>query len=109
MICDPYGGAISTTAPDATAFAHRAGTLYCMQYASTWSGGNDARRLEDMASLYAAMRPFMSGAAYVNYRDVDLADWPNAYWGSNLARLRQVKAAFDPDNVFRHALSIPVA
>jgi len=109
VICDPYGGAIGATAPDASAFAHRAGTLYCIQYASVWSGGNDARHLEDMASLYAAMRPFMTGAAYVNYCEVDLADWPNAYWGSNLPRLKQIKAAFDPDNVFRHALSIPLA
>ena len=33
-ICDAYGGAISATAADATAFAHRAGTLYCIQYGS---------------------------------------------------------------------------
>jgi FAD/FMN-containing dehydrogenase len=55
------------------------------------------------------MRPYMSGAAYVNYCDLDLADWPNAYWGANLARLKQIKSAFDPDNIFRHAQSVPPA
>jgi hypothetical protein len=60
-----------------------------------------------MNSLYASMRPFVSGGAYVNYCDLELADWADAYWGANLARLKQVKSAFDPDNVFRHAQSVP--
>jgi FAD/FMN-containing dehydrogenase len=109
VICDAYGGAIAQVAADATAFAHR-GALFSVQYGSTWSDPNDTpRRLADMRDLYAAMRPYMSGAAYVNYCDLDLADWPNAYWGANLARLKQIKSAFDPDNIFRHAQSVPPA
>jgi hypothetical protein len=61
-----------------------------------------------MADVYAVMRPHVSGAAYVNYCDVDLTDWQRAYWGQNLGRLKQIKAAFDPGNVFRHAQSVPV-
>ena len=61
-----------------------------------------------MRSLYAAMRPHVSGAAYLNYCDLDLPDATTAYWGSNLARLKQVKAAVDPDNLFRHAQSVPL-
>jgi FAD/FMN-containing dehydrogenase len=108
VICDAYGGAIAGTAPDATAFAHRGGTLFCLQYGSDWTHPNDTPQLlDDMRELYAAMRPYVSGAAYVNYCDEELTDWTSAYWGPNLARLRQVKAAFDPDNVFRHAQSVP--
>jgi hypothetical protein len=62
-----------------------------------------------MRSCYAAMRPYVSGAAYVNYCDLDLADWQNAYWGQNLTRLKQIKSSFDPDNVFSHAQSVPLA
>lgn len=106
VICDAYGGAIARVAADATAFAHR-GALFSVQYGSTWSDPNDTpQRLADMRDLYAAMRPYVSGGAYLNYCDLDLTDWPNAYWGANLARLKQIKSAFDPDNIFRHAQSV---
>ena len=109
VICDAYGGAIAGPAADATAFAHRKGTLFCLQYGCDWTNPKDApQRLDDMREFYATMRPFVSGAAYVNYCDVDLTDYPTAYWGQNLARLKRIKAAFDPDNVFRHAQSIPL-
>ena len=55
------------------------------------------------------MRPHVSGGAYVNYCDVDLKDWPTAYWGQNLARLKRIKMGFDPDNVFQHSQSVPSA
>ena len=50
----------------------------------------------------------MSGGAYVNYCDLDLPDYATAYWGANLPRLRQIKTAFDPGNVFKHAQSVPL-
>lgn len=105
-ICDAYGGAIGRVADDATAFAYRAGTQFCIQYYTSWAGAAaGVRRLRDIRSLYAAMRPW-SGGAYVNYCDLDLADWQQAYWRQNLPRLKQIKAKTDPDNVFHHAQSV---
>ncbi len=110
VICDAYGGAIAGTAPDATAFPHRSNTLFCVQYGSNWTSPNDTpQRLNEMRQCYAAMRPYVSGAAYVNYCDLDLTDYPSAYWGRNLTRLKQIKSAFDPGNVFKHAQSVPLA
>lgn len=108
VVCDAYGGAMSNIAPDATAFVHRGGTLFCLQYGSVWTNAVDTQeRLKEMKQFYATMRPYVSGAAYVNYCDTDLTEWPNAYWGQNLSRLKKIKSAFDPNNVFRHAQSVP--
>jgi hypothetical protein len=109
VVCDAYGGSLAEIAPDATAFAHRSGTLFCLQYGSVWSDPADTQtRLDDMRQFYASLRPYMSGGAYVNYCDLDLPDYATAYWGANLPRLKQVKAAFDPGNVFRHSQSVPL-
>jgi FAD/FMN-containing dehydrogenase len=109
VICDAYGGSLAEVAPDATAFSHRGGTLFCLQYGSVWEGPADTqKRLDDIRQFYASLRPYVSGGAYVNYCDLDLPDYATAYWGANLPRLKQVKAAFDPGNVFRHAQSVPL-
>ncbi|PMU95185.1 FAD-binding oxidoreductase, partial [Pseudomonas sp. MPBD4-3] len=52
--------------------------------------------------------PYMSGECYINYPDLDLKNYPAAYWGENLARLQQIKAAVDPENFFHHAQSVPL-
>ena len=109
VVCDAYGGSLAEIALDATAFAHRGGTLFCLQYCSIWSDPADTQtHIDDMRQFYALLRPYMSGGAYVNYCDVDLPDFATAYWGANLPRLMQVKAAFDPSNDFRHAQSVPL-
>ena len=108
-ICDPYGGAIARVGADQTAFAHR-DALYCIQYYTSWeSEKTTPERLDQMRTLHASMRPFVSGAAYVNYCDLELANWPLAYWGANLSRLSGIKATFDPDNHFHHAQSVPLS
>ncbi len=108
LLCDSYGGKIADVAADATAFPRRAGTQYCIQYFSSWTRAADtAAHLAQVAKVYAAMRPHMPGAAYVNYCDLELPDYATAYWGDNLPRLVAVKRHYDPDNLFHHAQSVP--
>ena len=38
-----------------------------------------------------------------------MINWEIDYWGSNVERLRDVKAKYDPDNVFSFQQSIPPA
>lgn len=110
LLCDSYGGKIADVAADATAFPRRAGTQYCIQYYSSWTRAADTpARLATVAKVYAAMRPYMPGASYVNYCDLDLPDYATAYWGDNLARLVAAKQKYDPDNLFHHAQSVPVS
>jgi hypothetical protein len=44
----------------------------------------------------------------VNYTDLDLPNWAEAYYKGNLARLSQVKEKYDPENLFRFAQGIPL-
>ena len=109
LLCDGYGGKIAEVAATDTAFPRRAGTQFCIQYYSSWTKASDtASHVASVAKVYAAMRPFMPGASYVNYCDLDLPDYANAYWGDNLPRLMSVKAEYDPQNLFRHAQSVPL-
>jgi FAD/FMN-containing dehydrogenase len=110
VLLDSYGGAINKVASDATAFAHRGNTKYLIQYFMQWeSPAATETNIAMMRTLYAAMRPYVSGESYVNYCDLDLgAGYAKAYWGDNLPRLMKIKAAFDPKNIFKHAQSVPL-
>jgi hypothetical protein len=110
LLCDSYGGAIADVAAADSAFPRRGGTQYCIQYFSSWQHVTDtASHLTNVANAYAAMRPHLPGAAYVNYCDLDLQNWADAYWGPNLPRLSAVKKTYDCDNLFHHQQSVPVA
>ena len=101
-----YGGAIARISASATAFPYRS-AWGCIQYNLTWDQPNKTpTRLLQMRRLYDAMRPYVSGGAYVNYCDTELQNWREAYWGPNLLRLENIKSRLDPDDVFRHAQSI---
>jgi hypothetical protein len=108
-IFEAYGGAINRVASDATAFPHRGTTQYCLQYFAQWaSSSSTSRRVKAIEDLYTAMRPNFPGFSYVNYIDLDLENWPVAYYKENLARLSEVKLKYDPANVFKFAQSIPL-
>ncbi|MCX7900258.1 MAG: FAD-binding oxidoreductase, partial [Methylocystis sp.] len=108
LLLNAYGGAINAIKNDDTAFPYRTGVGFLIHYYSQWGSASlTATRLRQISAFYAAMRPYVSGGAYVNYCDADLPNWPTAYWGPNLARLKAVKLKYDPMNVFRHGQSIP--
>ena len=107
---DAFGGAINRVAPDATAFAHR-NELFSAQYSAGWTAGDSssivAANRAWLNETWQAMRPYASGAAYQNYIDPYLANWQQAYYGANLARLQRIKATYDAANFFHFAQSIP--
>jgi FAD/FMN-containing dehydrogenase len=110
LVFDAYGGAINAVAPDATAFVHRH-ELCAMQSSTSWGPGDSAATVAGaqawVAQTATTMAPFVSSSAYQNYIDPTLADWAQAYYGSNLPRLVEVKRRYDPDDVFHFAQSIP--
>jgi FAD/FMN-containing dehydrogenase len=109
LLLDSYGGALNRPKPGATAFVHR-DELFCIQYGAYFEGGAAQRASRSWISgAHKAMRPYVSGQAYQNYIDPSLTTWKRAYYGSNLARLRQVKQTYDPDFFFRFPQAIPPA
>jgi FAD/FMN-containing dehydrogenase len=91
ILFDAYGGAINRIPPGATAFVHRH-ELCAIQYYGSDPGWT--------RSAHAAMRPYVSGMAYQNYIDAELADWRRAYYGSNYAKLVAIRRRVDPDHRF---------
>ena len=95
------GGAIARVAQDATAFPFR-DARWLINIPATWSdAADDAREIAWARGTYAAVKPFLSEGNYVNFMGDDEDDTAAGAYGATLARLQQVKAAYDPDNVFR--------
>jgi FAD/FMN-containing dehydrogenase len=97
---DALGAAVNRPAAGATAFVHRDERFHCA-YLSFWGAGDSPARAADCAAwvrrIHGTMRPYASGSAYQNYIDPELADWQQAYFGSNLARLQRIRRRYDPD------------
>jgi FAD/FMN-containing dehydrogenase len=110
VMLDAYGGAINRVPEDATAFPHREGTLYGLQYQTYWTNrAEDDTNLRWVEGFRARMAPFVSGEAYVGYASSAVVDWPRAYFGRGFSRLVAVKTKYDPEDVFQHAQSVPSA
>ncbi len=103
------GGAINAVPDDATAFVHRSHSAL-ISFLATWHGprgSTDRAEIRWADTLHREMQPYFSGGVYQNYPDRSLPDPLAAYYGSNLSRLREIKARYDPDEVFRFPQGIP--
>jgi len=119
-----FGGKVNSVAPEATAYPHRDSPI-STSYSTGWQDPEaEARSLRWLRDLYRELFAETGGVpvpgevangATINHPDVDLADaewnrsgvpWYTLYFRNNSARLRRAKARWDPQDVFRHALSI---
>lgn len=105
--CLSLGGAVEQSPPGGSAFVHRDALFYAEPGAGWSDDAITPKALAWVAEFGAALRPFVNGA-YVNVPNADMADWETAYWGENCERLREIKAKYDPDNVFSYEQSIPL-
>ena len=103
------GGAISVTAPDATAFFARDAKMITT-IELTWKDGdqNIFGNKQWLDEFHLIMEAFTSKFSYVNFIDRNEADFLNTYYGPALPRLKATKKAVDPKNYFRFPQGIPV-
>jgi FAD/FMN-containing dehydrogenase len=106
------GDQVNAIAPTATAFVHRSSD-WLMALDLSWSATDSSEAIHQghiwQNDFYDAMTAFALLESYQNFVDPSLTDWQQAYYGANLPRLRQVKAAVDPLRVFRFHQGIPPA
>jgi FAD/FMN-containing dehydrogenase len=101
-----FGGAVAVDPPGGSAFPHRGALFYCEPGAG-WNGSDlTSTALGWVADFAQALRPYVDGA-YVNVPNVSASDWQAQYYGRHVERLRQVKASYDPLNVFSFEQSLP--
>jgi len=106
---DAYGGAINRVGASETAFVHR-DKLACIQATYSWTSYTSSSVIDAGEAWLTWLGTNVFNAAtgaYQNYIDPTLDDWQQAYYGENLARLVKVKRAYDPDDHFSFAQSIP--
>ncbi|HVS15462.1 MAG TPA: FAD-binding oxidoreductase [Thermoanaerobaculia bacterium] len=97
------GGAVARVASEETAFGAR-DAEHNLLISSAWDAADEDQANVGWArDLFAATRPFSTGAAYVNYLNAEEPERiGEAYAPEHYRRLVALKDRFDPDNVFRH-------
>jgi len=119
-----YGGRINAVASDATASAQRDSILDIACTTGWLDPADEAKNLGWVRAFYRDLFAESGGVpipgdaydgTFINHPDTDLADpalntsgvpWHTLYYKGGYPRLQQIKARWDPRDVFRHALSI---
>ncbi|ORZ14370.1 hypothetical protein BCR41DRAFT_354762 [Lobosporangium transversale] len=121
LIIDLWGGAVKDTSASATSFIHR-DAYTVVEFVAEWDANPKAKPgkpdckpclkwMDDMyEELLADYKENYSETVrgYQNYIDLDIPNWLEAYYGSAVPRLKQIKSTYDPSNVFRFPQSIPL-
>lgn len=95
------GGAMARVAPGETAYPQRT-AHYIMNIHTRWvDKARDEACRAWARDVFKRTAPFSMGTAYINFMPEDETDRVNGVYGSNLKRLQELKAKYDPGNLFR--------
>lgn len=125
-----YGGAIKTADATYSSYAHRDALFVIQFYGSAQNGGAfPADGIDVINGMVTSLSPNPSAACgffsliYCCHRSLNLlsfvdpnyidptltaTEWQSQYFGQNINRLMQIKAAYDPNQVFKFPQSIPL-
>ena len=93
------GGAIARVAPDATAYAHRTAPIM-VNVAAFYTTEADRVKQDKWVTAYSAALRQEEQGAYVNFLADEPARIREAYPDAVWSKLQQVKAKYDPRNLF---------
>ena len=108
-LLEHFHGEVTRVPVDATAVPHRE-PGYNFAITSVWN--DPAATGENVAwtkETFAAMQPYLEGRRYLNYfSEDDVGDDPvRAAYGPNYERLVELKAKYDPANLFHLNANVP--
>jgi len=98
----PLGGEISSLASSRpSAFSHRS-AIAVAQYGGYWSDDESkSMMLNHQRRFRRSMEQFWGNRAFYNYKDNELINWEESYWGeTSHKKLLGVKCQYDPGNSF---------
>jgi FAD/FMN-containing dehydrogenase len=95
------GGAVKRVSDDATAYGARDAEFVVNVHGRWRSPADDDHVIGWARRLYDALTPHATGSAYLNFLTADEAGRVSAAYGKNFARLGQIKATYDPTNLFQ--------
>ena len=95
-------GAATRVLPTETAFAARR-PQWDFDAIGQWTdGAQSAEHIAWVRALWTRLEPDLEGSAYINHlAEDDRPEKVRASFGDNYGRLRQLKAVYDPTNLFR--------
>jgi hypothetical protein len=97
----PINGAAHDVGPDDTAWAYRDATWGSV-FAGVGAEPSDAQAVKKWSiDYFEALHPYSAGGAYVNMMMDEGDDRVRASYKHNYQRLAEIKAAYDPENLFR--------
>jgi FAD/FMN-containing dehydrogenase len=104
------GGAVSQLPDDATAYGNRR-ALYNLSIDSTWQDPSENEgHIAWTRAAWSQVREQAGGGIYLNFAGLGEENdvLAHAGYGTNYARLQQVKRRYDPTNLFRGNVNVTV-
>lgn len=105
------GGAIAQVPAAHNAYDHRTATLILQCIGMTPTSEAVEHFHETMASMKRALQPHLTGGVYMNFLEGHEAhrETANAFVAEKFRRLSELKAKYDPENLFRFGYNIQPA
>src|SRR5215203_3083339 len=97
----PIDGVAGRVAKDATPWNYRDAKWAMVMVGVSPDPADNPEMIAWTRAYWAALHPYSAGGAYVNMMMEEGADRVRASYGEHYDRLAQIKATYDPNNLFR--------